>query len=64
MKLQNKLVKFLTAADKKKFEILFFTVTPTLLLKKNCSFPDALGTSRPIFKLLGVTEVKYTKEIG
>jgi len=29
-----------------------------------CSFPDALGTSRQIFKLLGITEVPRKKGNG
>jgi len=47
VKLQNKILELLTATNKILFPSIFFY-----------SFPEALGTSWPIFKLLGVTEVR------
>jgi len=59
-KLQNKLGKFLTAKTRN-IEILFYLYPHTL--KIFASFLKAVGTSRPIFKLLGVTEVCRKKSV-
>jgi len=48
--------KFLTAADKKNSQF-YFIVPPAPLYIFFASFPEAVGISRPIFKLLEVTKV-------
>jgi len=53
----NRSYKNLTAADKKNFLEIFYLYPAT------ASFPEAVSTSRLIFKLLGVTKVSNKNSI-
>jgi len=58
VKLQNKLVEFLTAIIKKNFYHY-----PPPSKKFFYGFLDALGTSKPFFKFLSVTQVCKKKSV-
>jgi len=56
--LQYKLIKLLTIAEK--ISKFYFIITRILPVSIFCSYLDALGIHRQIFKLQGVTEIWKT----